>query len=144
MFAKSGDHHNVCRGELMSNIRILIRDSSKMLQDILEQAISNEPDMNVIAEPDVPDLPIAHERLSPDVVVVGPGDSNSDVEDGARNLLARWPGSCVLMITARGHKVLMYELLPRRVDLGEISPTQLTQVIRSAVHQKHTPDVNGP
>src|SRR5262245_16597365 len=115
----------------MSNIRVLIRDAPTMLRDILEQAISNQPDMEVISEP-VATIPVPIDRPpSPDVVVVGTSDS--DPEEGARALLVRWPGSHVLMITAHGHKVLRYELLPRGVDLGEVSPDQLLQAIRSAV-----------
>jgi DNA-binding NarL/FixJ family response regulator len=115
----------------MSNIRVLIRDAPTMLRDILEQAISSEPDMDVISEQVVSARLPGTEGLSPDVVVVG----TSDVEpaERARALLARWPASHVLMLTARGHRVLRYELLPRGVDLGEMSPAQLVQAIRSAV-----------
>jgi hypothetical protein len=71
------------------------------------------------------------------VVIVG----MSDVEpaEGARTLLARWPHSHVLMITARGQRVLRYELLPRGVDLGELSPVQLVGAIRAAVRPESKP-----
>jgi DNA-binding NarL/FixJ family response regulator len=115
----------------MSNIRVLIRDAPKMLREILEQAISSEADMELIPEPATPTQAPADEQLSPDVVVVGVTDPEPG--EGARALLVRWPRSHVLMITARGHKVLKYELLPRGVDLGEMSPGQLVEAIRSAV-----------
>jgi DNA-binding NarL/FixJ family response regulator len=114
----------------MSNIRVLIRDAPTMLRDILEQVISNEHDMEVIPEPVVPMQGLLERPPSPDVVVVGAGDSEPAAR--ARGLLVRWPGSHVLMITARGHRVLRYELLPRGIDLGEMSPDQLVQAIRSA------------
>ncbi len=114
----------------MSNIRVLIQDAPKILRDILEQVISGEVDMEVIPEPVVLSRAAVEPRPTPDVVVVGTNDSEPGEE--ARALLARWPHSHVLIITARGHRVLMYELLPRRTELGEISPTQLVQVIRSA------------
>jgi DNA-binding NarL/FixJ family response regulator len=114
----------------MSNIRVLIRDAPTMLRDILEQVISNEHDMEVVPEPVVPIQTLLDRPLSPDVVIVGAGDF--DPAERARGLLARWPGTHVLMITARGHRVLRYELLPRRIDLGEMSPDQLVRAIRSA------------
>jgi DNA-binding NarL/FixJ family response regulator len=118
----------------MSNIRVLIRDAPTMLRDILEQAISNEPGMEVIPEPVVPRQAPVDRPPSPDVVVVGVADS--EPVERARGLLVRWPGSQVLLITARGHRVLRYELWPRGVDLGEMSPNQLVQAIRSAARQE--------
>ena len=106
-----------------------------MLRDILEQAISSEPDMEVIPEPVV--FPPTDEQLrSPDVVVVM---SDSEPAEGARALLTRWPHSHVLFITARGQRVLRYELLPRDVDLGEMSPAQLAEAIRAAVRPERKP-----
>jgi DNA-binding NarL/FixJ family response regulator len=113
----------------MSNIRVLIREAPTMLRDILAQAIAREPDMEVIPEPVA--VPPRDEQLgSPDVIVVGTSDAAP--AEGARALLARWPHSRVLVITARGHRVLRYELLPRGVDLGELSPAQLAEAIRAA------------
>ena len=119
----------------MSKIRVLIRDTPTMLRDILEQAIASQPDIEVILEPSAP-AP-ADQQASPDVVVVDVSDS--DPSEGARALLFRWPSSHALMITARGHKVVKYELEPRNVDLGEMSPDQLVQAIRSAARPERTP-----
>lgn len=121
----------------MSKIRVLIRGAPNMLRDILDQLISNEPDMEVISESPLPAPAPAAQALPPDVVVVGVADSEPG--ESARVLLDRWPRSHALMITARGHRVLMYELLPQRVDLGEISPVQLVETIRSAVRPGRTP-----
>jgi DNA-binding NarL/FixJ family response regulator len=115
----------------MSNIRILIRDAPAMLRDILEHAISNEPDMEVIPEPLVSAAPVADQPPLPDVVVVGATDT--EPATSTRALLDQWPRSQVLVISSRGHHVLMYELMPRRVDMGEMSPGELIQAIRSAV-----------
>jgi DNA-binding NarL/FixJ family response regulator len=114
----------------MPKIRVLIHDTPTMLRDILEQAISNQPDMEVILEPVATKPAPDDAQASPDVVVVDVSDS--DPGEGARALLFRWPSSHALMIAAHGHKVLLYELEPRGVDLGELSPDQLIQAIRSA------------
>lgn len=102
-----------------------------MLTEILEEAITSQADMEVIARPPFGDRPPVEHPVPPDVVIVGGNDPQPAA--GARALLTRWPRACVLMITARGHRVLMYQLLPRRTELGEMSPGELIQAIRSAV-----------
>ena len=126
----------------MTKIRVLIHDTPTMLRDILEQAISNQPDMELILEPTATepapdDRKASPDVVVPDVVVMDVGDS--DPREGARALLFRWPSSHALMIAAHGHRVLRYELEPRGVDLGEISPDQLIQAIRSAVRSEWKP-----
>lgn len=118
----------------MSNIRVLISDAPTMLRDILEQALSREPGIELMSEPAPPP---AEESRSPDVVVVGTSDAQP-VED-ARALLARWPRSHVLIITSRGQRVLRYKLWPRGVDLGEMSPAQLAEAIRAAARPVRKP-----
>jgi DNA-binding NarL/FixJ family response regulator len=128
--------HNPSAGGSMSKIRVLIRDAPTMLRDILEQAISSQPDMEVMLEPVAPEH-VRQGSLAPDVAVVDV--SGSDPAEGARALLLQWPGSQALMITAHGHQVLKYDLHPRRVDLGEMSPDQLVQAIRSAARPERKP-----
>jgi DNA-binding NarL/FixJ family response regulator len=122
-----------------SHIRVLLRDTPTMLRDILERAISHQPDMEVIPEPEVPQQ-AADRPVSPDVVVVNVNDA--DPGEGARTLLRRWPDSHVLTIAAHGQRVLEYRLLPRGVDLGEMSPDQLVAAIRSAVRLDREPDAD--
>ncbi len=121
----------------MTKIRVLIHDAPTMLRDILEQAISNQPDMEVILEPVAPEPARDDEQMSPDVVVVDVSDS--DPREGARALLFRWPSTHALMIAAHGHRVVQYELQPRGVDLGEMSPDQLVEAIRSAARPERKP-----
>jgi hypothetical protein len=42
--------HNPRGGGSMSKIRVLIRDTPTMLRDILEQAIANQPDIEMIRQ----------------------------------------------------------------------------------------------
>jgi DNA-binding NarL/FixJ family response regulator len=114
---------------------VLIRDAPTMLREILEQAIAGAPDMEVIPEPR-PVLP-SDASPSPDVVVVDASDS--DAGERSRALLRRWPRSRVLMIRARGHVVSLYELVAQGRDLGELSPSQLVEAIRSAVQADRPP-----
>ena len=122
----------------MRTIRVLIRDGPTMLRDILERAITNAPDMEAVLEPPGPTQepverqpPSPRSSWSPDVVIVGVRESGP-AED-ASALLERWPGSQVLMITAHGRKAVMYRMVPQETDMGEISPDQLVEAIRSSV-----------
>ncbi len=107
-----------------------------MLRDILERAISNQPDMEVIVEPVVRER-LPRDQTAPDVVLVAVSDS--DPGERARELLVQWPASHALMIAEHGHQVLMYDLQPRRVALGEMSPDQLVDAIRSAIRPERKP-----
>jgi DNA-binding NarL/FixJ family response regulator len=118
----------------MPSIRVLIRDAPNILRDILEQAVSSEGDMELIPEPTAPFQPAVDQSLAPDVVIVGTNEPAAD--RGARALLTRWPRSRILMITEQGHRIVWHELQPRSVELGEMSPTQLVQVIRSAMRSE--------
>jgi len=116
----------------MRTIRVLIRDGPTMLRDILERAIASAPDMEVVPEPPAPTRePVEQQSPRPDVVVIGV--RNSEPAEGASALLDRWPSSQVFMITAHGRKAVMYQLEPRSTDMGEISPDQLVEAIRSSV-----------
>src|SRR5262245_18269678 len=119
----------------MTNIRVLLRDTPPMLRDILERAISNQPDMELIPEPVV--RPPVDQQPTPDVVVVDVSDG--DPGEGARALLTRWPDTHVSTMPAHSHRVLKFELLPRGFDLGEMSPDQLLDAIRSAVRPPRKP-----
>ena len=92
--------------------------------------------MVVILEPDAP-VPQLASASPPDVVVVDVSDA--DPAEGARELLSRWPGSRALLIAAHGHQIFKYDLQPRGVDLGEMSPEQLVQAIRAATRPDGKP-----
>jgi DNA-binding NarL/FixJ family response regulator len=113
-------------------IRVLVRDVPQLVRDVLSHAISNQPDMELIPAPNAPAMPIV--TLAPDVVVVGTKRSD-DMRD-VTSTLWRWPQSQVLMITVDGHQAALYELQPQRTDLGELSPTEVVDSIRSAVRRR--------
>jgi DNA-binding NarL/FixJ family response regulator len=120
----------------MANIRVLILDVPNILRDILAQVISSEVDMELIPAPVAPQA-AGGPPLAPDVVIAGA--SESEPGDAARALLARWPHSHMLMIAARGHQVLSCDMYLRITELGEVSPDQFVQAIRSAVRSESHP-----
>lgn len=119
----------------MRTIRVLIRDGPAMLRDILDRAIANAPDMETVPESPVPtEEAVGRQPPQPDVVIVGVRDS--EPTEGASALLNRWPGSQVFMLTAHGRKAVMYRLVPHETDMGEMSPDQLVEAIRSCVRDR--------
>jgi DNA-binding NarL/FixJ family response regulator len=121
----------------MATIHVLIWDAPNMLRSILERVIADEPDMELMAEPPEPGPLPSGAPPAPDVLVVDGRDA--DAGERGRALLGRWPQSRVLMFTAHGHKVVLYELVPQGSDLGELSPGQLVQAIRSAARPEQRP-----
>ena len=118
----------------MPHIRVLIRDAPTMLREILEQAISGESDMEVVSES--ARHPGASDAV-PDVVVIDVGDG--DPAARGRAVLDRWPRSRVVTIRGRGQHVSMFELVLQGRELGDLSPGQLVETIRAAVHPQGTP-----
>lgn len=122
-------------GRSMRTIRVLIRDGPPMLRDILERAIAGAPDMEAVPEsPLAAQEPVEPQPSQPDVVIVGAREPEPAA--GVPALLKRWPGSQVLLITAHGRKAVMYQLVPHGTDMGEISPDQLVDAIRSCVRER--------
>jgi hypothetical protein len=96
--------------------------------DIIHHVVAAEPDMAVIGVVDDGDLPIAVRRARADVVVVG-HDAQAE-RDAYIHLLLHQPHVKVLAIAHNGKSGWLYELRPRRVTLGKISPRTLIQAIR--------------
>ncbi len=108
-----------------------------MLCDIITDTVTNQCDMEVVGL--LTDrrclLSQATETLA-DVVVVGLEES--ELPDECRSLFDTQPWIRVLGIAADGRRAFLYELLPQRSPLGEVSPEQLVEVIRTSTR---TPSV---
>lgn len=53
-------------------------------------------------------------------------------DDYARTLLNRVPAARLLLITRRGDRATVYDLVPHKQVLDEVSPAELATAIRSA------------
>jgi DNA-binding NarL/FixJ family response regulator len=73
-------------------------------------------------------------RLRPEVVIVGL-DDDTPGEDGlppkCQRLLSSHPWAKVLSVAHDGRDAVLHELRPRRTVLGEASPENLLETIRS-------------
>ena len=100
-----------------------------MLQDIVTRILETAPDMRVLSQ-----------SMSDDELVTAAAESNIDVtilgceegelpELGCRLLNAR-PGIKILGLASDGRRSYVYELRPRSVPLGEVSPQGLLEAVR--------------
>lgn len=91
-----------------------------MLRSIIVDALSDRTDVELLAGDATTDGHV-------DVVLTGADDPH-DVERAAR-LLCEWPKSRILLVASSGRQAVMYELYPRKLVLGDVSPSALVSVI---------------
>ena len=109
--------------------RVLILNTPTLLGDLLVEAMMYQSDFSVIRERDFTRAEYA--AAAPDVVVVG--RSVPDQEYAASVLLARWPRSLVVAIADGSRGAVVFELEPTKVPVGDMSPKELVQAIRSMI-----------
>jgi chemotaxis response regulator CheB len=116
----------------MPSIRIAIAALPQLLRDIVVDALSSEPDMELVAETPTPgDLGCLVESASPDLAIVACERS----ELGRLGRLIHGSPVTLIAITDEGRRGSLYELCPREVDLGELSPRVLVNVIRQVAQK---------
>ncbi len=99
----------------------------RILREIIEQAVADEPDMEIVEAGDVP-LGQAVESSMADFVIAG---ADYDFGEVARALDVR-PRLRVLAVSGDGREAFLYELRPTRTPLGEVSPRRIVDAIRGA------------
>jgi hypothetical protein len=107
----------------------MVERMPRMLRDIIENAIAQAPDMELL-----PPRPAARRRpraraTDPDVVVVAtPRLESFQLRE---QWLEEWPRARILVVETSGRRSVIYELRPHATPLGELSPAQLVEVIRT-------------
>jgi DNA-binding NarL/FixJ family response regulator len=111
-------------------IRILLAGLPRIMREIVERALRDAPDMEVIGALDALDaLDARLGALEPDVLVVGLGAEG----DAPRldPLLYRMPRLTCLASAGDARRAFLYELHPRATPVRDVSPDGLVQAIRS-------------
>lgn len=121
---------------MVTRLRVLVREMPPLLHDIVTGTISNQTDMELVAEP-APSRERRRTRSEPDVVVLA--TPNIEESSSAGECLRRWPRARILVIETSGRRSVMYELRPHATPLGELSPRQLVDVIRSQRGRREKP-----
>jgi DNA-binding NarL/FixJ family response regulator len=106
-------------------------DMPRMLRELIRTVVAEQPDLMVVAElDDGLDLGAELESNEPDFVIVG--TEHGHISTACRALFERRPRLRVLAIATDGDNAVVWELAPRRVLLGELSPDSLLAAIRDA------------
>ncbi len=112
----------------MELTRIAFVDLPRMLREILKSALVAHPEMSVVAEfPSDVSLSVAAVRSNADVLVAGLADASDEHLD---EVVTAHPRIKVLAIEAAGRWMFLYELRPRRVTVGEVSPEQFVDLVK--------------
>jgi chemotaxis response regulator CheB len=109
--------------------RIVLVDMPRILREIIERAVADEPDMEIV-DSEAGNMPLreAIEASEPDFVIAG---ADYDFGEVARVLDER-PRLRVLAVAGDGREAFLYELRPTRTPLGEVSPRTIVDAIRGA------------
>lgn len=98
-------------------------------------AVARQNDMAVVGRAgSLDDLLDVARATEPDVVVVGLHDS--ELPDTCLELLLERPRVKVLAIEEQNGRAHLYELRPEQVDIGEVSPDEVVEMIRVALRPR--------
>jgi hypothetical protein len=114
--------------------RIVLVAMPRMLSDIIRELVAGDPVCEVVAEIGVHAPPAAVEAWKPHVVIAGEGARAGWAEE----LLYAGPRTRVLAVEGDGRTGALLELVPRRRDLGELSPDTLIRAIRAGAETRPT------
>ena len=98
-------------------VRVLLDELPALLRSIIVEALSDRTDIVLLAG----------DSTAPDVVLTGASDPHDAVR--AARLLSAWPGSRILLVASSGRQAVMYELYPRKLVLGDVSPSALVNAM---------------
>ena len=119
----------------MERIRVLIGDMPRMMRELVGAAVSDAPDITLVdsgqgGEP----LSASLDRTRADVLIVGIQDERLSSSFDA--LLYDHTRLALLTIAEHGRSTELHELRPHTVALGDVSPTELVDAIRSSARGK--------
>jgi chemotaxis response regulator CheB len=120
-------------------IRILLVAMPRLMRDIVEAELLAQPDMTLVGVSDTTAGLVDEIRDSaPDFLLIG-----ADHDCAVQTLLENRPFMRVLEIEPHAADAHLYELRPRRIDLGEVSAADLVTTIRSTAAAPRWDEVSG-
>jgi DNA-binding NarL/FixJ family response regulator len=115
-------------------IRVLLWGMPAMLVNIIADTISSQQDMDVVSGADATaSLADAAAQANADVVILVRNGEHERAH--YRDLLYAHSRLKVIEISGEGRYGALYELRPRRIALGELSPPRLIDAVRTSVTQ---------
>jgi hypothetical protein len=112
------------------SISVLLSGMSRMLGDIVRSALADEPGVEILGEPvDLPSTLEATRALRPAVVICGtPAEAAPELYDA---LLHAHPRLWIVELGPDGRRARVHELVPRVVELGDVSLARLVAAVRT-------------
>jgi len=115
----------------LDDIRILLVDMPRLAREMIDAAIATQRDMCVVdVATERDDLLAAARRTQPNFVIVGLEDDT--LPDDCLQLFDEQPKVKFLGLETNGAHACLYELRPERRPLGDVSPADIVDAIRSA------------
>lgn len=114
-------------GKVHAQVRVALIGCTGLLGDIISETLAGQSAVNVVAElgPFAVDQPLP--ELDADLVLWN--DADEARVAGCFDRLAHDRGPRVLTITGDGRQASLLELVPRRSELGSLSPETLVETI---------------
>jgi DNA-binding NarL/FixJ family response regulator len=110
--------------------RVLLAQLPLMLRDLVSEIVGRESDMEIVGEVSegAQLVAVAH---ATDAEFVIANLEDAELPSPYRKLLDERPGMKVLGLEGDGRLGVLYELVPRKVALGELTARNLVTVIRT-------------
>lgn len=114
-----------------ARICVVLSNMPELLRDIVVDAVSAEPDIEIVGEArSVDELERFLEQRIADLVIAAERDANF-ARDGYRLLVTRAP-PFFLVLTESGSAAYLHWLKPETSALGQLTPDSLVSEIRAA------------
>lgn len=124
-------------GDVHTQVRVALIGCTGLLGDIIGETLAGQPDVDVVAElqPPAGDQPLP--ELDADLVLWHDADESRVAVWIDR--LAHGVGPRVLTTMGDGRRASLWELVPRRTELGSLSPGTLVETILGPTRDARRP-----
>jgi hypothetical protein len=114
-------------GKVHMPVRVALIGCTGLLGDVISETLAGQPEVDVVAELAPPAGDQALPELDADLVLWNNADE-SRVADWL-DRLAQGTGPRVLATVGDGRHASLWELVPRRTELGALSPSTLVETV---------------
>lgn len=114
--------------------RVLLLQLPKLLREILERAIQDAQDCELICEQHGALDWLDERAIHPDIVILGLNAAADATL--VSTLFARWPLVPVMTVGLSGRNAVVHELIPCQQVCGEVSPAEILAALLAAVRRK--------
>jgi DNA-binding NarL/FixJ family response regulator len=115
-------------------VRVLLLELPPLLRGILEQAMDVHTGCEMVKDSRTVFQMLTEQPASADIVILGLSEAQDATLVPA--VFAQWPRAQVMTITQAGNDAAAYELQPLRRALGDMSPTDIVDILRQAVERR--------